>query len=193
MPGFFFAVNKKTNAMTTETITKETAQATQPALQAFLKEMEREAITTRRMLERVPDDKHDWKPHEKSMTLGRLATHIAELPGWAKMTLATEELDFAKSEYKPEQVSNTAELLAYFERTLGEGRRALLEGKDEELKKAWTLRNGAQIYDVSPKADVIRMSFCQIVHHRAQLGVYLRLLNIPLPGSYGPSADEGFM
>lgn len=159
-------------------------------IKMFLKELEESAITTRKMLERIPNDKFDWQPHPKSMTVKRLATHIAELPCWVTMTLTTEELDFANNPYQQEDVNTTAELLAYFEKSLQDGRSHLTEKYEEVLDKDWTLRNGKQVYSVEPKADVIRMSLNQTVHHRAQLGVYLRLLNIPIPASYGPSADE---
>ena len=159
-------------------------------IQMLLAEMDLEAQTTRKMLSRVPDDKYDWKPHEKSMSVRSLATHIAELPTWVTLTLNTSELDFAKSPYNPKQINNTAELLQYFEECLTNGRERLSKATENDLLPTWTLRNGDQIYDVSPKGNVIRMSYCQIVHHRAQLGVYLRLLNVPIPGSYGPSADE---
>jgi uncharacterized damage-inducible protein DinB len=156
----------------------------------LLKEMEQEAQTTRKMLGRIPDDKYDWQPHEKSMTIRRLATHIAELPGWVTMTLTTDELDFANNPYKPEVINNTAELLDLFEKSYTDGKAHLAETNEGELLRNWTLRNGDRIYSIRTKAEVIRMAFCQIVHHRAQLGVFLRLLNVPIPGSYGPSADE---
>ena len=156
----------------------------------FLQELDREAITTRKMLERVPNDKYDWKPHEKSMSIRQLATHIAELPSWVSMALTTDELDFAKSGYNPKKINNSAELVEYFESALKDGRSQLQRATEDQLDQQWTLRNGEQVYDVSPKSDVIRMTYSQIIHHRAQLGVYLRLLNVPIPGSYGPSADE---
>lgn len=159
-------------------------------IQMFLKEMEQEAQTTRNMLQRVPNDKYSWKPHEKSMTIQQLATHIGELPGWVTMALTTSELDFANNPYKQEEITNTTDLLAYFERTFDDGKAHLEKTTEAELDKPWTLRNGEQIYITRSKAEVIRMTFCQIVHHRAQLGVFLRLLNIPIPGSYGPSADD---
>lgn len=156
----------------------------------LLKEMEHEAQTTRKMLQRVPDDKYDWKPREKSMTLQRLAAHVAELPGWVSMTLDTNELDFADNNYKPRVINNNSELLEYFETNLADAEAHFARAKDEDLLPNWTLRNGDDTYSVSTKGEVIRMAFCQTVHHRAQLGVYLRLLDIPIPGSYGPSADE---
>lgn len=159
-------------------------------LQTFLKELDAESVTTRKMLERVPTDKFGWKPHEKSMTVQRLATHIAELPGWIAMALTTDELDFANNPYQPVVVNNTEELLAYFERSLADGRAHLLSAREEILDEPWTLRSGDQVHATTSKAEVIRMALSQIIHHRAQLGVFLRLLDIPIPGSYGPSADE---
>jgi uncharacterized damage-inducible protein DinB len=154
------------------------------------KELEQESRTTQKMLSRVPDDKLDWQPHQKSMTLRRLATHVAELPSWIKMALTTEELDFATAPYQPVEIHTNSELLNYFEKSLAEGKQALEQATEEQLWPNWTLRNGEQIYSVSTKYEVIRMSLGQIIHHRAQLGVCLRLLEIPIPGSYGPSADE---
>lgn len=159
-------------------------------IQMLLKEMDHEAVTTRKMLERVPDDKYDWKPHEKSMTIRQLATHIADLPSWVTVALTTDELDFATSPYNPEVINKTADLLKYLEKSLASGREHLSKATEEDLEPKWTLRVGDRILSVSTKGEVIRMTYNQIVHHRAQLGVYLRLLNIPIPGSYGPSADE---
>jgi len=159
-------------------------------IQLLLKEMDQEARTTRKMLERVPSDKFDWQPHRKSMTLQRLATHVAELPAWVEMAIVTDELDFAQNAYEPEIVPDSAGLMEYFERSLARGRESLSKAKEEVLTKEWTLRNGDQVYQVSSKREIIRMAYNQIVHHRAQLGVFLRLLDVPIPGSYGPSADE---
>lgn len=156
----------------------------------LLKELEQEAQTTRKMLERVPTAYFDWQPHKKSMTVKQLATHIAELPGWITMAVTTDELDFAHNPYKVEEVGNTAELLSYFDRSLEDGRSHLIKTREEILDEPWTLRNGSEVFHVATKGEIIRMAYCQIVHHRAQLGVFLRLLDIPIPGSYGPSADE---
>lgn len=156
----------------------------------FSKEIEAEAITTRKMLERIPNDKYDWKPHPKSMNIRQLATHIAELPSWVGVTLKTAELDFATSPYQPVVINSTKELLDLFEKELAQCKKDLSAAKETQLEETWTLRNGEEIYSKSSKAEVIRMAINQIVHHRAQLGVYLRLLDIPIPGSYGPSADE---
>jgi len=159
-------------------------------IQMFLKELDMEAKTTRKMLSRIPDDKYDWQPHPKSMTIRRLATHVAELPSWITMTLTTNELDFAGNPYKPEVINNTAELMNYFEKNLADGRAHLEGATEEQLSDSWTLRNGTEVYSTSLKSEVLRMAYSQIIHHRAQLGVYLRLLDVPIPGSYGPSADD---
>jgi len=146
-------------------------------IEMLLKEMDQEALTTKKMLERVPNDKYGWKPHEKSMSIRQLSTHIAELPTWITMVLTTDELDFATQPYQPVKIDNTTELLELFKKSLANGREHLAAARET-------------IFSVTTKGEVIRMTFSQIVHHRAQLGVYLRLLNIPIPGSYGPSADE---
>jgi uncharacterized damage-inducible protein DinB len=156
----------------------------------LLKELELEAQTTRKMLERVPTAYFTWQPHKKSMTIQQLATHIAELPGWVTMAVTTDELDFAANPYKQEEIHNNGELMAYFERSLADGRNHLSEATEAVLTEPWTLRNGEDIYQVATKGEIVRMTYCQIVHHRAQLGVFLRLLDVPIPGSYGPSADE---
>jgi uncharacterized damage-inducible protein DinB len=159
-------------------------------IELLLKEQAQEAVTTRKMLERVPAERFGWKPHEKSMELRQLAVHIAELPSWVAMALTTDELDFEKNPYTQPAISTTAELLDHFGKSLEEGRGQLEKATGPLLLENWTLRSGDQVYSTSTKLEVIRMSFSQVVHHRAQLGVYLRLLNIPIPGSYGPSADE---
>lgn len=173
-----------------ETIQQAKTKTGNDVIRQLIKEMEQESKTTRKMLTIVPTDKFDWKPHSKSMTIQKLATHIAELPDWITMTLNTSELDFVSSPYNPVKLNTTADLLTYFEKTLADGQARFEKATDADLLPDWTLRNGSQILSKSSKAEVIRMVFCQIVHHRAQLGVYLRLLNIPIPGSYGPSADE---
>lgn len=159
-------------------------------IKIFLTELEEEAITTRKMLERVPTDKFEWQPHPKSMTLKRLATHVAELPSWIAMTINTDELDFANNSYQPVELSQAQELLTYFEKNMVDARSVLIDTNEIVLDEPWTMRNGEEIYSTRSKAEVIRMSISQTIHHRAQLGVYLRLLDIPIPGSYGPSADE---
>lgn len=141
-------------------------------IQSLLKEMEQEAQTTRKMLSRVPNDKYDWKPHPKSMNIKSLATHIAELPTWVTMAVTTDELDFASNPYQPQDITNTDDLLKYFEKSLANGREHLEKTNEKTLDEQWVLRNGDEIYSKSSKAEVIRMTYCQIVHHRAQLGVF---------------------
>ena len=159
-------------------------------IDSLLKEMENESVSTRKMLSIIPDDKYDWQPHPKSMTIRTLATHIAELPDWIGLTMNADELDFAKMPYDPTIVNNTADLLAVFEKSLAQGKADLAKATEEMLDKEWTLRSGDVVYMTLSKGESIRHGFCQIVHHRAQLGVFLRLLNVPIPGPYGPSADE---
>jgi uncharacterized damage-inducible protein DinB len=156
----------------------------------LLKEMDQEAETTRKMLACVPDDKYDWQPHEKSMTIRRLATHIADLPSWVEMGIHDDGLDFATTTHKEPEINNNKELLAFLEESLASGRAALTNIKPEQYDEKWTLSNGGHIIADMTRAEIIRIAYSQTTHHRAQLGVYLRLLNIPIPGSYGPSADE---
>ena len=156
----------------------------------LLKELEQEALTTRKMLSIIPDDKYDWRPHPKSMTIRSLATHIAELPTWVTLALTTDGLDFAAQPYDPVVINNTKELMDLFERSLEDGRSHLKKANEEQLEGNWTLRSGEHILMDLTKYETIRHTYCQIVHHRAQMGVFLRLLDVPIPGSYGPSADE---
>ncbi len=159
-------------------------------LEVFSKELESEAKITHKMLERIPDDKFGWQPHPKSMTIKRLATHISDLPNWITMALTTDGLDFANNDWEEPSLNTTAQLLTNLEKAVDSGKNALGSAREETLDEQWVLRSGDQIYDTSKKHEVIRMSLNQITHHRAQLGVFLRLLDIPIPGSYGPSADE---
>ena len=159
-------------------------------INVFLKELEQESKTTKKMLSIVPNDKYDWKPHPKSMSIRSLATHIAELPTWITYALTTDGLDFATAPYNPEVINNTNELLDLFERSLADGKSHLVAKNESKLDETCTLRNGEAIYSTDSKAETIRHALSQIIHHRAQLGVNLRLLNIPIPGTYGPSADE---
>ena len=159
-------------------------------IEFFLKQLNEESVTTRKMLSRVPNEKYDWTPHVKSMDVRRLATHIAELPTWITMALTTDELDFEDNSYESTFLDTTEQLLELFERSLVDGRSQLTAENESKLNEKWTLRSGDTIHSVSTKGEIIRMALSQIIHHRAQLGVYLRMLNIPIPGSYGPSADE---
>ena len=159
-------------------------------IEMLRKELEQESLTTKKMLSIVPTDKFDWQLHPKSMTVRSLATHVAELPTWVTLALTTDELDFGAQPYDPEVINTTEELLALYERSLDSARATLDKYDDSVLDETWTMRNGDQIYSQASRYETIRHTYCQIVHHRAQLGVNMRLLNIPIPGSYGPSADE---
>jgi uncharacterized damage-inducible protein DinB len=162
-----------------------------PINESFIAELQHEAATTRKILERVPFDNPDWKPHEKSMALGRLAGHVAELPTWVGAILDHDELDFAKMDYKPPVIKSAEELTAMHDKNAAEAAACLKKHPDEHFMANWKLRNGEEIYFDLPKIAVLRsFVFSHLIHHRAQLGVYLRLLDIPLPGSYGPTADE---
>lgn len=160
----------------------------------FLPEFDNETKSTRRTLERVPEDKFGWKPHEKSGAMGWLAGHLAMLPWWATITIHQDSLDLmpgGQAPTPPPAPKTTKELLALFDAKVAEGRAAIAGACDEDLRKPWTLfKNGQKILSL-PKFVVLR-SFVMnhMVHHRAQLGVYLRLNNVPVPSIYGPSADE---
>lgn len=162
-------------------------------MESLVQELEHEKIGTRKMLALVPANKSDWKPHEKSMKLKDLATHLADLPTWVTLAIEKDELDFATSPYNPQNCEGGDELVKYFDKNLEEAKRHLISNTDSILEEMWTLRNGEIIYMQSTRLVTIRHSYSQMVHHRAQLGVYLRMLNIPIPGVYGPSADEQTM
>lgn len=159
--------------------------------ESMLPEFDHEMTTTRSLLERVPEDKADWKPHVKSMTLGRLANHLATLPEWVGFTLGRTELDFAAPDTpRAPAFSSTADSLALFDGHVGMARAALASARDEDLGVKWTLRNGDQKVFSMPRIAVLRsMVFNHIIHHRGQLSVYLRLHDVPLPNIYGPTAD----
>jgi len=156
----------------------------------YLIEYDEEMKNTRKMLERVPDGRFDYKPHPKSMELGRLASHVAELPSWAKMTLETEELDIA-GDFKPWIATNREELLKRFDESSREAREKIAATPDSEWLKTWTLRMGSRQIMALPRVGVMRgVVMNHLIHHRAQLSVYLRLNDVEVPGMYGPSADE---
>lgn len=158
--------------------------------QMLLPEFDQEMANTRKLLALFPEDKAGYKPHEKSLALGRLAGHIAELPGWATMTLSTEGLDIQPGQ-QPYIAKSRQELLDAFDKNVKEARQRIAAATDEDLAGTWTLKfNGKTIFSL-PRSAVLR-STClnHLIHHRAQLGVYLRLNQIAIPGMYGPSADE---
>jgi uncharacterized damage-inducible protein DinB len=159
--------------------------------QTITLDYDEEVQNTRKLLERVPlDDAHrNYQPHPKSMTLDRLATHVAELPGWAKYALESELLQIPL-DFKPTIAASSAELLEMFDKAAAEGRAAIAGATDEDMTKDWTFKFGDVFSMTEPRPKVIRSFLNHMVHHRAQLGVYLRLNGIPIPGMYGPSADE---
>jgi uncharacterized damage-inducible protein DinB len=156
----------------------------------LLAELKQEAASTRSLLALVPFDKLDYKPHEKSMTLKRLSVHVAEITGWWKECLVHDELDFSKGNFTPREINSVEDLLAYHDELVEKSIKILNEIADEEFAKPWTMRNGEQIYFTKCKSEVVR-EWCMnhLYHHRGQLTVYLRLLNVPLPSIYGPTAD----
>ena len=157
-------------------------------------ELSQEAATTRKILERIPAEKFDYKPHEKSMTMVRLATHVAEMIDWVNETCTKDELDFAAMDYKPFEPKTTAELVEFHDKLVVSALETLKNTSDEDMHKAWSLKNGETTYFTMTKIATIRtMCFNHIWHHRGQLSVYLRLNDIPVPSIYGPSADEGQM
>jgi uncharacterized damage-inducible protein DinB len=164
-----------------------------PIVAFFENHAKAEAEITRKFLKIIPEDRYDWKPHPKSMSIERLATHIAELPGWIPMAIDTDVLDFAANDYKPTPSKNNIEMQDIFEANQKKALESLSKTTDDFLQNNWTMKNGDQIYMTSTKEEVIRIAMSQTIHHRAQLGVFLRLLNIPIPGSYGPSADDPTM
>jgi uncharacterized damage-inducible protein DinB len=159
---------------------------------ALLPEFDHEMANTRKTLERVPEGKFDWKPHEKSGTMGWLATHVARLPSWAVITLQQDSIDIGTPDATPGPAQG--ELLQVFDKNVAEARAAISGAKDEQFLEPWSLLNNGKTIFTMPKVAVLR-SFVMnhLIHHRAQLGVYLRLNNIPVPSLYGPSADEGQM
>ena len=163
--------------------------------QMLLDEFDQEMASTRKTLERCPDEKWNWKPHEKSGTLGWLAGHVGTDPDWITMTINTEELDYAPvggPAFEPPKISNRKELLAAFDKGSAEARAALAKVSDADIMKGWKLLAGGQEIFTMPRVACIRtMCLNHLIHHRAQLTVYFRLLGVAVPGLYGPSADEG--
>jgi uncharacterized damage-inducible protein DinB len=166
-----------------------------PVTDALLPEFDHEMANTRRVLERVPDDRLDWRPHPKSWTMGALATHLATLPSWTVETFNRSELEImpgGKAPTPPAPIQSRDELLQRFDANVAAGRAALAGASDQCMFQPWTLLNNGKTVLTLPRAAVLRsFVLSHNVHHRAQLGVYLRLNDIPVPAIYGPSADEG--
>jgi uncharacterized damage-inducible protein DinB len=161
-------------------------------LDQCLSEFDREIGVTRRVLTRVPDDRLAWAPHQRSMTLGRLATHIASLPGWFPQILEAPMFDLASMPATPVVDATCAAIVARFDAGIAEARRALRESTDARLADSWTLRKDGEVVLTLPRIVALRTEgLYHLTHHRGQLTVYLRLLDIPIPPIYGPTADEG--
>ena len=158
---------------------------------AFIAELKNESALTKKILERVPLDKKDWKPHEKSMSLGRLATHIAETSHWISDIYHIDDFDFATRSFQPTVAASTEELMKIFQDKLDTAFADLEKMNDEDFSKKWIARAGEKVMFELPKKVALRgMAYSHMIHHRGQLSVYLRLLDVPVPGIYGPSADE---
>ncbi len=166
-----------------------------PISQALLPEFDQEMANTRKTLERVPDDRFDWKPHPKSGTMGWLAGHVANIPGWAATSIEKDSLDIQPPGAPPPQMPvprSRKEILDLFDQGSATARAAITSASDEHLMKPWTLLQGGKTIFTMPRIAVLRgFVMNHLIHHRAQLGVYLRLNDIPVPSTYGPSADEG--
>ena len=162
--------------------------------EALLAEFDQEVVTARKTLERVPEDRFDWAPHTKSGSMGWLVGHLANIPSWAGMVINGDELDLApggKAPEPPPAPATTADLVAMFDKNVREARTAIAAAADDELNKPWTLLQNRTKLMTLPRIAVLRsFVFNHLIHHRAQLGVYLRLNDIPVPSVYGPSADE---
>jgi uncharacterized damage-inducible protein DinB len=156
----------------------------------FLQEFDEEIPSTRKMLERVPETSFSWKPHEKSMTLGRLASHVAELPARCATIITTESF-VRQPGTAPFLASSSAEILEKFDTVSAEARKALANLREDQLPVIWTIKMGDRTIASLPRVMALRRVFMNhLIHHRAQLGVFLRLLDVPIPGMYGPSADD---
>jgi len=161
----------------------------------FIAELDREAPLTRRVLERVPEGRNDWKPHEKSMPLGYLANLVATMPSWITMMVRQNELDFRPpggQRYTPKQAETNHDLLDAFDQSVDGAREALQSTSDEHLMTSWRFLVGGRVVSEQPRHIVLRDGVLNhLAHHRGQLTVYLRLNDVPVPSIYGPSADEG--
>jgi uncharacterized damage-inducible protein DinB len=161
----------------------------------LLPELDNEIAVTRRVLERVPDGRGEWKPHEKSFPMGHLAQLVARLPGWASMMMSVTELDIAPTDgpkFPGYTYETTATLLAEFDRNAAAARQAIAGAGDDDFQVPWTLKKAGEVVLTQSRYQMLRsMVINHLVHHRAQLGVYLRLVDVPVPQMYGPTADEG--
>jgi uncharacterized damage-inducible protein DinB len=164
-----------------------------PLSQALLPEFDHEMATTRRVLERVPDDKLGWKPHDKSMTMAHLATHVATIGRWTDTIVGMDSFDVKDAPPNPD-LKSRKEILGVFDSTVAAARKLIAGASDEQLMKPWSLQSGGKTVFSQPRVGVLRSFIMNhSIHHRGQLSVYLRLNNVPVPSIYGPSADEGSM
>jgi len=156
--------------------------------QTLLPEFDQEMASTRRLLERVPTDKGQWKPHPKSFPLGHLAQLVSMMPGWLTRTIRGVDIDLATT--KGYSFEKTETLLAQFDQNVREAREALASARDDDFNLTWSLKRGDQVLFSGTRGVVVRSHINHLIHHRAQLTVYLRLIDVPIPGMYGPTADE---
>ena len=169
----------------------DTRTAGKALAQSLLPEFDQEMANTRKTLERVPDDKLEWRPHPKSGTMGWLAGHLAILPNLGKMVMTVSEFDLSSPRPRPE-FRSSKEVLAAFDQNVSNARAAISALSDADAMAQWKLKNGDKTIFALPRIAVLRtMLMSHMIHHRAQLGVYLRLNDVPVPSIYGPSADEG--
>jgi uncharacterized damage-inducible protein DinB len=158
---------------------------------AFIGEINHEAAICRKMLERIPESTWEFKPHEKSMSMKALATHVAEMWTWTKSVMEQPELDFAGKPYEPFLPDTSQQLIEYFDKNIAEAKEALAKTSDATMMEMWSMRNGEQVFFTMPKVAVMRSVILNhVIHHRGQLSVYMRENDIPIPQIYGPSADE---
>jgi uncharacterized damage-inducible protein DinB len=173
-------------------MTTAAAPTGQVPLDLLFADLEQEFAATRRMLERFPDEQVDWTPHEKSMSLGTLASHVAELPFFGEVIASMPVFDFAARKYEPANARTREQMLQVFDERSARARTAIAGLGPEELMANWELRWGERVLVSGPRAVVLRsLLFSHVAHHRGQLSVYYRMVGVPVPGTYGPSADEG--
>ena len=159
--------------------------------QGMIKEIEHEASLTKKMLERISIDKFNWKPHDKSREIGALAIHVAQLPLWASRALTSSEFDILTMKREVPEIKAAEDLVKILDDSVSKAVEDLQKASDEGMMETWPFKRGEHVVFALPRAAVIRsMAMNHLIHHRGQLSLYLRLLNIPVPGMYGPSADE---
>ena len=159
--------------------------------QSILPELKQESASTRKMLSSVPLEQKDWKPHEKSMALGRLANHVADILNWIPFVLQSEEFNLQHNARQRFNADSKEQLLQGYDQIVQSATESLQKASDEDLLKPWTMRNGEKVIFTLPRMAAVRtIAMNHLLHHRGQLSVYLRLLNVKVPGMYGPSADE---